>query len=192
MSALDAISSQLPGDRLGQVYFSSLCQIITLRENWHKLHSDFGTHLEAASADPWPDRDQQFLGPAPELAPQRLEGLGNNVQDRTAPTGVDGGHGLISRVGDQNRQAIGGANRQLNARLVGDEGVALAGGPRLPCDEDLVGVKLTRRRQPFDTWPAGSEPRAEAVGEPGQLLQLGRPVHTVRVEAKQIQLYRGE
>jgi hypothetical protein len=184
----DAISSQLPNDRLLEVHFGSPRQIITFWKERSKLDGHLRPNLKAASSDSGSDRDHEVLRPGSEFARQCLHCVRHNVRNSTAPTGVHRGHNPISAIGHQNRQAICGSNRQLNPGLIGNQGIAIAYDARMPCNENVVGVDLPRRRQPFGGRPSGGKTCTKAVAEPSEPVEFSRPVDTVRVKAKQPQL----
>ena len=188
MARRDAISSQLPSDRLLQVHFGSLRQIIPFWKERSKLDGDLRPNLKAASSDSGSDRNHEVLRPASKFERQCLHCLRDNVRNSAAPTGVHRGHNPISAIGHQNREAIRGSNRQLNPGLIGNQGIAIAYDARMPCNENVVGVDLPRGRQPFSGRPSGGKTCTKAVAEPGEPVEFPRPVDTVRVKAKQAQL----
>jgi hypothetical protein len=55
-----------------------------------------------------------------------VDGFRRDVGNYASPSGVNRSHSPISLVGNQNRETIGGSDRQADSRQVRDQSIALA------------------------------------------------------------------
>ena len=126
LSLLDGSSSQLTTNGLGQIHLRSLAQIVALREESGELAADLRADLKAAGADSRPDRYQQILWAGSKLASHCGNRLWRYFRHCTPPTGMDGSHRPVAQIGHQDREAVGGTNRQRDTWLVRDHRIAFA------------------------------------------------------------------
>lgn len=82
--------------------------------------------LVAAGANRRPDADDQVIQPAAELASQPFNGNGRDRQRQAAPTGMSRRNGSGPPIGDEQRQTIGGLDRQRHVAGVRQNNVRLA------------------------------------------------------------------
>ena len=83
------------------------------------------THFVARRADRRTDRGDEIARRAAELARQRRDGDGRDAGGQTAPPGVRGGDRAGDPIGEQQRHAVGGLNRQQQSAIVGNQDVGV-------------------------------------------------------------------
>jgi hypothetical protein len=133
------------------------------RESGLELGGNFVAHLEAAARDARPDSRLDNRRVGPKALPHRLNGTGRDALLRAAPSRVDGGDGPPAAIDQQQRQAIGRANRKQITRHVSDQGIGLGPlrailrvvhpGQARPDQQDPVGVDLPDRPKPHALGP---------------------------------------
>src|SRR5436190_858116 len=79
----------------------------------------------AAGADRWPGGGDQIVRPAAVLMRQRLDRDRWNSGGEPAPAGMRRRHCTDANVGDQQRDAVGGLNRERYLWIVGDNDVGI-------------------------------------------------------------------
>jgi hypothetical protein len=156
-------------------------------ESGVELRRNFVANLEAAASDAGPDGCFKGRGFGPEAHPHHFDGVGGDPLLRTAPSGVYSGDGPPAAIDQQQRQAIGRANRHKVAGKVRGQGIGL--GPLGPIlwaaadQADPVGVDLPDRPEPHALGPEPVEglgirssvseipgpARREAVQQPGEV-----------------------
>ena len=109
-----------------------------------ELDGYFGPNFKAARPNSGPDRDLEVLRPRPEALTHCLHGFGPDFQSGTSPACVNGGHGLMSNIRHQDRQAVGGSNGQQDSRCIRNQGIALADYASGIGREDIRGVHLLK------------------------------------------------
>jgi hypothetical protein len=91
-----------------------------------KLPGDFLTYLIATNSDSRSNGGRNVSWRRPELGSHLLKSLKNNTSGGPTPPGMYGSNCSILSIGEQNRVAVGGADRDSEARTVRDEGVPFA------------------------------------------------------------------
>jgi hypothetical protein len=133
-----ACADELSLQRLSQVDSRRTVEIRPFREQIPKPGRDLAADRKTARSDTRPKGDPKSGGAQP------LDRRRADSEKDSAPTGVQGRHGSGALVGDQDRQAIGGANGDHAAGIARDEAIALAGRIALGID-DPSGMHLTKR-----------------------------------------------
>jgi hypothetical protein len=190
MSHGDAISSQLPSDRLGEIHFGSAAQVMTLRKPRFELNRNLRPNLKATCANPRPDGDDQIFGPAAKAISHSLRRFRNYTQDCPPPAGVNGCHSAMAGVSHKDWQAIRRADGQRNSRAIGDEGVAFPKATCLCRGHDQVRVYLSNAGEAGGVRPSGTDTSAEAMFQPGQVAERLGAIDVTAVEGKQSPVYR--
>ena len=90
-------------------------------ESIDEIRADF----IAADTDCRPNRHDKVRGLAAELPLHFLDGRHPHARRGSAPTGMYGGDRAGPRVGNQQRDAIGGAHHEGNIRCIRDDRVGL-------------------------------------------------------------------
>lgn len=96
----------------------------------------------------------------------------------------------ILTVRHEDRQTIGGADRERNPRTVGDESVAFCKATGVLRNNDYVRVYLANTGEIAGVRPSGTDPSAEAMLQPRQIVERLRVVNIPAVERKQPSVYR--
>src|SRR6266513_3209679 len=113
-----------------------------------KLHGDFRADFVAAAADGRADGGEEIGGLGFELHLHFADGFDDDAGESAAPTAVDGGDGVLFRVDEEDRDAVGGLYAQEEAGTVGGGGIALARFDRCGVEEmDDVGMDLFQRNE---------------------------------------------
>jgi len=152
-----------------------------------ELGCDFCPNFKTATPNSGSDGDQQIFRICSIPLDHRLHGFWCDLMRHSSPAGVNGGNRAISRVGHQNRQAIGRADSQQNARPVRNERIAFAQTTAVIGFHDPIGVDLLERGKPRLVGPGG-ESRAELMFEPRKFFKVRGPVKVPAVETKQVLL----
>ena len=94
-------------------------------ERVHNLVADFPTaHTQART-----DGRHQILGAAAEFGFEGHDCVAHDRRDGSPPAGVHGRDHRTTSVGEENRRAVGDANRDGDIGVVGDDGVGCGAGP---------------------------------------------------------------
>ncbi len=188
MSQSVVISSQEPKVRLGEVDVRSTAQIATLREKRRKLNGNFRPYFKTTRADSWAYGNYQVVGVRTELLRHGLDRLWKNPLDCPSPTRMDRRDSPVFCIRHQDGQTIGGADRQRDAWLIGDDRIAFSHQTRGFSVQNFVGMNLPEDGKVRSIRPVGAELCAKAVLEPGDLFEHLRAVDVSAVEAKQLSL----
>ena len=112
-------------------------------------------------------------GAASEQAIHRLGSAHGDTEESSAPAGVDRGDGAPLGVGQQNREAVRGANADPDAGAAGNERVALSDAARPSVRAHRNGgMDLVERRQRVGRRVGVAA--AETVFQPLKGVQRGR------------------
>jgi hypothetical protein len=149
------------------------------------MNRHLGPHLEAARADAWADHDFEILRPAAELPTHAVDGFRRDFRYNSTPAGVNRSHSPCSWIHNEDRQAVRGSNRESHARPPGNKRIARAQMARFVGEQYLIRMNLFRGGQAGGIQPVGAQACAEAVTEPGELREPGRPVHVGAVKPEQ-------
>ena len=95
------------------------------------------------------------------------------------------GYRPIGWIGDQDRQAIGGANGQRYPRTIRNEGVAFAQASGLVRHDNLIRVGLPEGGKAAVRGPIGAGSCPESVLQPGKFFERLSPVHALAIDTKQ-------
>jgi hypothetical protein len=93
----------------------------------------------------------------------------------------------LDRVGHQNRQTIGGANPEHDSRLIRNERVSLSEDARSIREQNFIRVCLPDGGERSLGRPMGARSRTETMFQPRDIFQGLRPIHSLAVDAEQIQ-----
>ncbi len=108
-----------------------------------ELRGDFGAHFVAAATYGRADGGEEVGGLGLELHLHFADSFGDDAGQGATPAGMNGSDGALSRVDEENGDAIGGLDAEEDAGAVGDRGVALTDYRRRGVEEmDDVGVDL--------------------------------------------------
>ena len=154
-----------------------------------ELNSDLWSYLKTARSNPRSDGDDQIFWPGAKTIRHGLYRFGNDAQGRASPAGMNGGDSAMGGVGHQDRQAIGGTDRQCDPRMVSDESVAFRKAAGMLRGHNYIGVYLANRGQVSCVRPTGAGASAEAMFQPRQAVERRRVVDIAAVEGEQSLVY---
>src|SRR5260370_1282752 len=80
-------------------------------------------HAETPTANTGPNRSQKLLRVTAKMHAHGAHAFFNNTCQCTAPPGMEGPHGFIRRVGNQDRQTVGSLNTEHEAGLFGHHSI---------------------------------------------------------------------
>ncbi len=180
LSGCDAISSQFSTGSLNKIDLNPSLQL--------ELSRHFGTHFETASTNSGTDRNHQILRLAVEVQTHSVDGFRRDLGHHPAPSGVNRGNCSISRIGDQDRETIGGSNRQADAGAIGNQRIALALRPRRLHHQNAVGVNLFGSCQFTGGRPRWAEAGPKTVPQPRQTVERFRAKNLVAATLEQSSL----
>ncbi len=120
--------------------FMGFAQRVRMRDL--ELFRHFGSHFETAVADAGADGGEDVCRARAITARQLGDRLGCDAADDAPPTGMDGGDGAVNGVGEEDGQAVRGADRQPKAGFVRHDGVGLFAGAHGTGLDDAVRVDL--------------------------------------------------
>jgi hypothetical protein len=88
---------------------------------------DFCANLVATAADGGANRGDEVFRAGAELHAHAADGFLGDALEGAAPAGVSSGDGVATVVGQKNRDAISGLDREEEARLIGERSIPAAG-----------------------------------------------------------------
>jgi len=93
------------------------------------------SYVVAARANAWSNGSEDISRISSKFVFHAAECRGNDARGGPSPPGVDSGYGSRIAIDQQNREAIGSANRDGDSRIARDNRVAFADAARLMCKE---------------------------------------------------------
>jgi hypothetical protein len=111
-----------------------------------ELRRYLGTDFETAPTDAGANRNHQIFGLAVEAVTHLVDCFRRDFRNYAAPTCVNRRYCPVLGIGDQNRQTIGGSDRQADARQIRNHCIALALWARRFHQQNAVGMDLLHRR----------------------------------------------
>lgn len=155
-----------------QIHAGAPVQVRSFREQSLELDGHLGTNFKTARTDSGPDRHLELSRPRSVARLQMPYRPLGDAGDRTPPPGVNCGDGLVGRVDQQQRQAVGRLHRQEDIGLIGHEAVPFAGDAAWARSlQGAVGVDLLEKRQRLQVKERLC-PRAKTVAQPLDPIKL--------------------
>jgi hypothetical protein len=100
------------------------CQVEVRPGVESELARDFFAYLITADADAWTDSGVNVGRIGPKPCAHLVEGLYGYPAGSAAPSGMNGGHGSILGIRQQDRVTVGGTDGNSQAEPIGDESIS--------------------------------------------------------------------
>jgi len=154
-----------------------------------ELNCDLWSDLKTARSNPGSDGYNQIFWPGAKTIRHGLYRFGNDAQGRASPAGMNGGDSAMGRVGHEDRQAIGGTDRECDPWMVSDESIAFRKAAGMLRGHDFIRVYLANAGQVSCVRPTGAGAGAEAMFQPRQVVERRCAVDVAAVKGKQSLVY---